>query len=78
MKPLPTAPAAGGQSRPGIHPDVASIPPLTDEEVRRTLAAIDSARALGERIRARLGDQHFEESWPIIREAREERSRQLL
>jgi excisionase family DNA binding protein len=78
MQPLAAAPGTADQSRATVHPDIASIPPPTDDEVRRTLAAIDAARALGDRIRARLGDQPLEESWPIIREAREERSRRLL
>lgn len=58
-----------------VRTDLQLTPP-TEEEVRRTLAALDAARALGERIGARRGDQPFEESWRIIQEAREERSQQ--
>ncbi len=52
-----------------------TVSPPTSEEVQRTLAALAAARELGARIRERLGDQSFDESWPIIREAREERER---
>lgn len=54
-----------------------TIRPLTEEEKRRGLEALEASRKLGERMRARRGGQPFEETWPIIREAREERSRQL-
>ncbi len=54
-----------------------TVRPPTEEEVRRGLAALEAAEALGERILARRGGQPLEESWPMIREAREERSKQL-
>jgi len=54
------------------------IRPLTDEEVRRGLEALEASRRLGERILARRGGKLLDESWPMIREAREERSKQLL
>ncbi|MGH2584585.1 MAG: helix-turn-helix domain-containing protein [Dehalococcoidia bacterium] len=55
-----------------------SIRRLTEEEVRRGYEALEASRRLLERMRARRGGQPFAESWPMIREAREERSRQLL
>ncbi len=55
----------------------ATVRPLTDGEKRRTLAARATARELGECILARRGGPPFDKSWPIIRSAREQRSRQL-
>jgi excisionase family DNA binding protein len=55
-----------------------SIRRLTEEERRRGYEALEASRRLGERMRARRGGQPFAESWPMIREAREERSKQLL
>ena len=55
-----------------------TVRPLTDEEIQRGLAALEVSRKLGERILARRGGQPLDESWPIIREAREERSKELL
>jgi excisionase family DNA binding protein len=74
----PTTPeearAAAEPQSPAVQ---ATVRPLTDEEKRRTLAALATARELGERILARRGGQPLDESWPIIRAAREQRSRQL-
>lgn len=50
---------------------------LTDEEVAQALAAMAQARAFSEAVQARHGGQLFPESWPLIRAAREERSREL-
>lgn len=53
------------------------IHPLTQEEKRRGEAALLASRALVEQIRARRDGQPLAESWPIIRDARDERSAQL-
>lgn len=50
---------------------------LTDEEVERRLAAIKEAQALRGRMLAERGGKPFSPSWPLIRRAREERSKQL-
>jgi excisionase family DNA binding protein len=55
----------------------AAIRPLTDEEVERGLAALAAAEELISRQRAMRGGQPYDESWPLIRAAREERSKQL-
>src|SRR5579884_2076823 len=64
----PTTPeearAAAEPQSPAVQ---ATVRPLTDEEKRRTLAALATARELGERILARRGGQPLDESWPIIR-----------
>ena len=54
-----------------------TIRPLTDEEVQRGLTALEDAAALGKRILARTGGQPLASSAPIIRKAREERSRRF-
>ena len=80
MQPPAAAPTAEPQTPryAVIHTDLSTIPPLTEEEKRRGLEALEASRQLGERILARRGGQPLDESWPMIREAREERSRQLL
>lgn len=55
----------------------ATVRPLTDEEIERGLAVLEASRRLGARILARRGGQPLDESWPIIHEAREERSKDL-
>lgn len=60
-----------------IHTTPDTIRPLTEEEKQRALKALDASRQLGERIRARRGGQPLAETWPLIREAREARDRQL-
>lgn len=57
-----------------IHTSLDTILPLTEEEKRRALEALEESRKLGERILARRAGKPLEETWPIIREAREERS----
>jgi excisionase family DNA binding protein len=61
-----------------IHTSLATITPLTDEQQRRALDALKASQELLERMRARWGGKPFDESWPMIREAREERSKRLL
>ncbi len=53
----------------GVHPP-------TVEEKRRALEALAQARVLGAAILMRRGGEPVAESWPIIREAREERARE--
>ena len=54
-----------------------TVRPLTEQEIQRGLAALEASRRLGERILARRGGQPLDESWPIIREARGERAKEL-
>lgn len=51
--------------------------PLTDEEVRRRLEAADRAQEFLEQMRARRNGRVLSPSWPIIRQARDERSEQI-
>ncbi|MGH2584581.1 MAG: helix-turn-helix domain-containing protein [Dehalococcoidia bacterium] len=51
---------------------------LTEEEKRRALEAVEASRALIADMRTRRGGRPMAESWPMIREAREERSKQQL
>ena|SRR5579885_2323538 len=48
---------------------------LTEEEVRRGLAAVERARQHMAEMRAARGGQPLDESWPIIRAAREDPAR---
>jgi excisionase family DNA binding protein len=50
---------------------------LSAAAVRRALAVLDESRALRAAMRARRGGELLEESWELIRQAREERSREL-
>ena len=51
----------------------ASRKQLTDTERQEALAALEAARQLRERIRAGNGGKPLPSSWPLIRQAREER-----
>lgn len=55
-----------------------TIRPLTDEEAQRGLKALEEAKALRKAILARRKGKPFSSSAPLIRRAREERSKQLL
>ena len=55
------------------HELIASIKPLTEEEREEALAAMRAARELRERILTRRGERPLPPSWPLIRQAREER-----
>lgn len=55
------------------HELLASIKPWTDEEREEALAALEAASELRERIRAENGGKPLPSSWPIIRQARDER-----
>ena len=61
-----------------IHTSLDTIRPLTDEEQQRALAAVEASRELQARLLAKRGGKPFDESWPLIRASREERSQQLL
>ncbi|TAK35106.1 MAG: DNA-binding protein [Chloroflexota bacterium] len=51
--------------------------PLTDEEVKRHLEAMEACKAFQAEMLAERNGVPFSPSWPLIREAREERSRQI-
>lgn len=52
---------------------IAALRPMTQEEIARQREAYEAARAHIERMRAHRGGVPLTESWPIIREARDER-----
>lgn len=54
-----------------------TIRPLSDDEVRRGLDALKRSRELTARMLAERDGRPFDPSWPLIREAREERSEQV-
>jgi excisionase family DNA binding protein len=60
-----------------IYTSLADIPPLTDEEVRRGLEALERTRRFREKMLRERGGKPFSSSVDIIQEMREERSRQL-
>ena len=51
--------------------------PLTQEEQRKALAALEAAQRFAAELRKRHGDQLFSDSAEIVREMREERTREL-
>jgi excisionase family DNA binding protein len=51
------------------------VMPLSSEEVRRMGDFLDQSQALIDRIRARREGRPLPSSWPLIRKAREERSK---
>lgn len=55
----------------------AALRPMTDEEVAQTLAALKRAKETADWIQEQHGRKLLPESWPMIREDREERARQL-
>lgn len=55
------------------HELLASIKPPTEEEIRAGLAAMEAASQLRAQMRARRGGVPVPDSWPLIREARDER-----
>lgn len=54
-----------------------TIRPLSQEEAKERLAAIKEAKAFREEVLSERGGKPFSPSWPLIRRAREERSRTL-
>ncbi len=76
---LPLTPEAGHIlfETEKVYKSLDEIPRLTEDEKRKQLEAIEAARAFREEVAARRGGKPFSPSWPLIRKAREERSRQL-
>ena len=60
-----------------MHTSPATICPLTDEEQEQALAAVNASQDFQAQLLAKRGGKPFDESWPLIRAAREERSEQL-
>ena len=56
---------------------LAAPPPLTAEQRRRGLAAIEEARRFQAELLAARGGRLFEPAWELLHDSREERSRQL-
>ncbi len=50
-----------------------TVRPLTDEEVARGLAALQSSERLIEQMKAQMGGKPLSSSWKLIRRARSER-----
>lgn len=57
---------------------LATIRPLTDEQQQQALAAVKASREFQAQLLAKRDGKPFDESWPLIRAAREERSEQFL
>jgi excisionase family DNA binding protein len=55
----------------------ATIRPLTNEQAAEQRAAFEASKAHLERMRSRYGGAPRAESWPIIREARDERAARI-
>ncbi len=75
---LITQPARQGSERaplPGGEPFL--VRPLTADEQRRALAAIEESKRLHAEQLAQRGGKRFSPSWILINEARDERSRDL-
>jgi hypothetical protein len=53
------------------------VPPLTEEERQHNLAWLEESRQLLEEMRRRRGGKVLPPSWPIIQQARDERSGQI-
>jgi excisionase family DNA binding protein len=51
--------------------------PVTSAQRLKRRAALAASERLLQQMRERRGGEFYEESWPMIREARDERSRQL-
>ena len=73
---LPKGVTGMKQSMPNS-PEVRSGVRLTQAEIVQQLAALADAAALAGAIRARRGGELLPESWPLIRQSREEHSQQL-
>jgi excisionase family DNA binding protein len=59
-------------------PEKITIRPLTDAEVAEQLQAVVESEAFLARMRAKRGGKPLDSSVPLIRQSREERSKQLL
>jgi hypothetical protein len=53
------------------------VKPLTDAQVRQVTEFLNQSQAIRDRIRKRRKGKPLPSSWRLIRQAREERSRQL-
>ncbi|MGI8552510.1 MAG: helix-turn-helix domain-containing protein [Dehalococcoidia bacterium] len=75
----PTAPgeATGLHDTMPIVTDLTAIRRLTDEEIAQQLEVIEEAQAFSNQILARRGGELLPELWPVIRESREEHSKEL-
>lgn len=61
----------------GVESVQTMIRPWTDAEIRQGLEALERSQAHIDAMLASRRGKPLDESWPIIREAREERSRQI-
>lgn len=71
-----------GREQPSIaathaHGLPATVTPMTEERRQRAFDALAASKEHLARMRERRGGRPFDESWPLIREAREERSGRL-
>lgn len=66
-----------GEAMTEVMPVRTTVRPLTEKQVQQRLEAIKQSEALIERMRARRGGKPLPSSWRLIRQAREERSRDL-
>ena len=71
------SPADIGARRTPIYADFSAIRRLTDEDVAQAQEAVRQAKALRLNLQQRHGGEPLAESWPLIRAAREQRSRHL-
>ena len=59
-------------------PQTIVIPPITKEEQERGLRALDEVERLNEELLAKRGGKLFPDSTELIRQQREERTRELM
>jgi len=73
--PAPRPPYQPYRHDPSVinHELLASLKPLTGEQVAKALAWLEEADELRDQIRTDRGGIPLPDSWPLIREAREER-----
>ena len=69
--------AAGEKGDDTVRGERAMIRPLTPEEQRRALAALERVERLQQRILNEWGGAPVSPSWELLNEARDERTRQL-
>ena len=77
MNLITPARAAGEKGDDTARGERAVIRPLTPEEQRRALAALERVERLQQRIVNERGGTPFSPSWELLNEARDERTRQL-
>lgn len=71
--PIQPKPVQHGRGPQAEHSDLGGSRPLTNGEVAEALRAIEEAEAFAKVLQGRRDGALFDESWPLIREAREER-----